>query len=239
MADIPYEELLDLPINGVQLNERNNEEQEIVILENNPEINFSNDEMDLVIESVLNRYSRTLKEMSSTVEAVLLLLELDEPVTSLERKLLWASESHIHLLKFYIRRKNELLASLGEDPSSNQQVELEARCQASVSKQLDYCVIRTTDDLTTVYQSICRIEGITVQICVNGFEVVMFPSTIALPTLSALRIKYISGKLSGILPDKLKFLWFEGSIKVSETSPLTLSGLSSLEILVVNTCSTL
>uniref|UniRef100_A0A0N5CA47 LRR domain containing protein n=1 Tax=Strongyloides papillosus TaxID=174720 RepID=A0A0N5CA47_STREA len=215
-------------------------------------LDFLNDVADVDTAVVLSRYLNSLRSMECTVEAVLLLMEMEEEVGNMERKMLWASESHIILLKrfneltsiydarkTFLERRNVLTAALEDNPSDRQLFSVKNRAKAMVTKQPDYHIIRTTDELMAVYQSICRIEATTVQIRINEVGMLTFPSTVVLPTLTALRIKYISGELSGKLPEKLKLLWIDGPMRVSRTAPMAVPGLSSLEILVVNSCSTL
>uniref|UniRef100_A0A0N5C2W7 Nop domain-containing protein n=1 Tax=Strongyloides papillosus TaxID=174720 RepID=A0A0N5C2W7_STREA len=190
------------------------------------DVNALEGEVDL--DAILGRYSRNLRSMGATVEAVLLLMEMGEEVSGLERKLLWAKESHITVLNSFenltsihdaglafIRRRAALLAAVGENPTVRQKDAIDTKAKSCVSKRLDYQVARTTEDIMSVYQSIAKIEA------------------------TCLRIKHVFGKLSGRLSDKLGCLWIDGSVIPSPLSPASLIGLSSLQMLIVSGCDTL
>uniref|UniRef100_A0A0N5BBN5 FBD domain-containing protein n=1 Tax=Strongyloides papillosus TaxID=174720 RepID=A0A0N5BBN5_STREA len=204
------------------------------------------------VDVIMGRYFKTMRGLNATLESVYILMELGEEVVTMERKLLWGSESHINVLrKFddlssihdarlaFVRRKAALLAAFQGEPNAQQSDAIGTRAKASIPRRLDYLVVRTTEEVMAMYQSIAKIDAARVLVCTNGSGIINFPATINLPSLTELKIKHTSGHLSGKLPGNLNLLWIEGIIVPSRKSTLSLSGMSVLQTLIVNSCDTL
>uniref|UniRef100_A0A0N5C9G5 FBD domain-containing protein n=1 Tax=Strongyloides papillosus TaxID=174720 RepID=A0A0N5C9G5_STREA len=204
------------------------------------DVNALEGEVDL--DAILGRYSRTLKSMGATVEAVLLLMEMGEEISGVPYHYADSFEdlTNIHDARLaFIRRRAALLAAVGDNPTVRQKDAIDTKAKSCVSKRLDYQVARTTEEIMSMYQSIAKIEATCVRVCINGSGIITFPSTIVPSSLTSLKIKHVSGKLSGRLPDKLGCLWIDGLVIPSPSSPNSLVGFSSLQTLIVSSCDTL
>uniref|UniRef100_A0A0N5C7X3 F-box domain-containing protein n=1 Tax=Strongyloides papillosus TaxID=174720 RepID=A0A0N5C7X3_STREA len=123
--------------------------------------------------------------------------------------------------------------------TDKQKASITTRVKAMVSKLLDYHIVRSTEDIMNVYQSIVKIRATSVKLCINGGGKLTFPSAVNLPSVTAMRLDYLSGEVSGRLPDTLQTLWVDGVMRFSKMAPLTLNGLSNLQVLCVTSCHVL
>uniref|UniRef100_A0A0N5C5G1 DUF1308 domain-containing protein n=1 Tax=Strongyloides papillosus TaxID=174720 RepID=A0A0N5C5G1_STREA len=195
----------DLPVPPIQ---PDNEDENLDFL------NLIDLEGEADVDVIMGRYFKTMRGLNATLESVYILMELGEEVFTMERKLLWGSESHINVLrKFddmssihdarlaFVRRKAALLSSLKGEPTAQQSDAIMTRAKASIPKRLDYLVVRTTEEVMAMYQSIAKTDAARVLVCTNGSGIINFPATINLPSLTELKIKHTSGHLSGKLPE--------------------------------------
>uniref|UniRef100_A0A0K0FAW9 Disease resistance protein n=1 Tax=Strongyloides venezuelensis TaxID=75913 RepID=A0A0K0FAW9_STRVS len=215
-------------------------------------LNMAGMNNDADLDVIMGRYFKTLNGMGATLESVFLLMRLGEEATTLERKLLWASESHINVFQLFsrltsihearaifVRRKDALMAAIGPNPSDVQESAIITRAKESVPKGLNYHVVRSSKEIMEMYQSIAKIEAKSVFVCVNGSGIINLPATVTLPSLTSLKIRLTSGELVGKLPERISCLWIDGSLIPSKSNSLSLFGMSVLQTLIINNCDTL
>uniref|UniRef100_A0A0N5CG83 Nop domain-containing protein n=1 Tax=Strongyloides papillosus TaxID=174720 RepID=A0A0N5CG83_STREA len=203
-------------------------------------------------EDAVALHIKLLKERENTMEGILGLLELGERVETLLKRTLWAAEADISILEMFSKMHDihavrqlysekhaaatrEAVEEYGIQITPQIRDDLTKQVKASLPKSLDYGVLRTTDEVKTMLQSILNVGAISAQCCINGAGPIIFPAGVAVPNLKQLKVEYLSGAMSGRLPEHLRVVWLCGTMPLGKNI-FNLAGLSELTVLVVTGC---
>uniref|UniRef100_A0A0N5CC23 Nop domain-containing protein n=1 Tax=Strongyloides papillosus TaxID=174720 RepID=A0A0N5CC23_STREA len=196
---------------------------------------------------------RYLREREFTLEGILGLTELGEKVGTVLKRTLWASEDHIYVLRMFsdmngihdvrqmfVAKQAEEMKIAGVTNkgslSNSAQMEIDKAVKATLPKNIDYGVLRSTEEVKKMLQSMANVRAKAASCVVNGSGQISFPIGISVPKLKQFKMEFVSGVFAGSFPESIRVLWLCGFVP-GGNQVCNLNGLINLQILVVSSCA--
>uniref|UniRef100_A0A0K0FJ75 F-box/LRR-repeat protein 2 n=1 Tax=Strongyloides venezuelensis TaxID=75913 RepID=A0A0K0FJ75_STRVS len=195
------------------------------------------DEDELLADPV-KRHNKYLREREFTLEGILRLLQLGEKVGTVLKRIFMNNIHDVRQL-FVTKQTKELeiagVANKGQLTDAIR-MDVDKAVKATLPKNIDYGVLRSTEEIKKMLQFMVNVKAKTVSCCINGSGQVAFPVGISVPKLIHFKVEFLSDVFSSAFPESIRVLWLCGSIPLGQ-QVCNLNGLTKLQVLVVSGCA--